>query len=91
MGMHRTTADSKLVAEDRRLWRRVWWGVFIRDRHAAAATGRPYRINEEFNDIEMPERDDFDSEDAYLRFYHSVKLAKLGKGRSLLWSHAAIC
>lgn len=79
MGMHRTTANSKLVDEDRRLWRRVWWSIFIRDRHAAAASGRPYRINEEFNDIELPEREDFDSEDTYLRFYYSVKLAKLGK------------
>jgi hypothetical protein len=79
MGMHRTTANSRLVDEDRRLWRRVWWAVYIRDRHAAAATGRPYRIHEDFNDIELPQREDFDTEESFLRFFYSVKLAKLGE------------
>lgn len=77
MGLHITSAGLELDEEDKRLRRRLWWGVFIRDRQAAVATARPYRIHEQFNDIDLPQREDFDTEEMFLRFFYSVKLARL--------------
>lgn len=31
MGMHRTTAKSALKPEDRKLWRKIWWSLYVRD------------------------------------------------------------
>lgn len=77
VGMHRTTANSKLVEADRRLWKRIWWAVYIRDRHSAAATGRPYRIHDIFNDIELPERADFASDREHSFFVQHIRLAQI--------------
>jgi hypothetical protein len=29
MGMHRTTINSKLPSADRRMWRRIWWCLYV--------------------------------------------------------------
>ncbi|TPX11539.1 uncharacterized protein E0L32_007750 [Thyridium curvatum] len=47
MGMHRSTEQSCLSPRTRSLWKRIWWSLYIRDRHVSAALGRPYRIRDQ--------------------------------------------
>jgi Fungal specific transcription factor domain len=58
-GMHRNAEESKLSGADKRLWRRIWWTLFTRDRSAAVAFGRPVMINMDNSDVEMVSEDDF--------------------------------
>ena len=58
-GMHRSTKQSRLSVADQRLWTRIWWTLYSRDRSVAVALGRPAHINLEGSDIEMVCEDDF--------------------------------
>ena len=40
IGMHRSVESSQLSKADKRLWKRVWWTIFTRDRSCAVALGR---------------------------------------------------
>jgi hypothetical protein len=50
---------SQLSRSDKRLWKRIWWTLFSRDRSVAVALGRPVAINPEDSDVEMISEDDF--------------------------------
>ncbi|KAI7470036.1 hypothetical protein KC351_g12878 [Hortaea werneckii] len=58
-GMHRSVEGSQLSKADKRLWKRIWWTLFTRDRSVAVALGRPVSINIEDSDVEMVSEDDF--------------------------------
>ena len=58
-GMHRTVEGSQLPKSDKRLWKRIWWTLFTRDRSVAVALGRPVHINLDDSDVEMLTEDDF--------------------------------
>ncbi|TID23495.1 cutinase transcription factor 1 alpha [Venturia nashicola] len=58
-GMHRSVEGSQLSQSDKRLWKRIWWTLFSRDRSVAVALGRPVAINPEDSDVEMISEDDF--------------------------------
>ncbi|KAK4548221.1 hypothetical protein LTR36_010090 [Oleoguttula mirabilis] len=58
-GMHRSVEGSQLSQADKRLWKRIWWTLFTRDRSVAVALGRPVSINIEDSDVEMVSEDDF--------------------------------
>ncbi|KAJ4291782.1 Transcriptional activator of fatty acid utilization [Kalmusia sp. IMI 367209] len=58
-GMHRSVEGSQLSKSDKRLWKRIWWSLFSRDRSVAVALGRPVAINPEDSDVEMITEDDF--------------------------------
>ncbi|KAF2141525.1 uncharacterized protein K452DRAFT_319116 [Aplosporella prunicola CBS 121167] len=58
-GMHRSVEGSQLTRSDKRLWKRIWWTLFSRDRSVAVALGRPVAINPEDSDVEMISEDDF--------------------------------
>ncbi|KAK5685600.1 Transcriptional activator of fatty acid utilization [Elasticomyces elasticus] len=63
-GMHRSVEHSQLSRADKRLWKRIWWTLFTRDRSATVAVGRPTGINNQDSDVEMVSEDDFiDDED----------------------------
>lgn len=51
--------SSQLSRQDKRLWKRVWWSLFTRDRSVAVALGRPVSINTDDSDVEMITEDDF--------------------------------
>jgi hypothetical protein len=87
-GMNRSTRASKLSRMDQRLWRRIWWVLFTRDRLAAAALGQPCIINDDHCDVEMITEDDFvegeppqsadDGRRAHVRFFlHYVDICKI--------------
>ena len=50
---------SQLSRPDKRLWKRIWWTLFTRDRSVAVALGRPVHINTDDSDVEMVGEDDF--------------------------------
>jgi hypothetical protein len=58
-GMHRSVEGSQLSKADKRLWKRIWWTLFTRDRSVAVALGRPVHINTDDSDVEMVCEDDF--------------------------------
>lgn len=58
-GMHRSTDDFDLSIADRRLWKRIWWTLYTRDRSIAVVLDRPVFINYEDIDVEMLGEDDF--------------------------------
>lgn len=51
--------NSQLTRQDKRLWKRVWWSLFTRDRSVAVALGRPVSINTDDSDVEMITEEDF--------------------------------
>ena len=62
-GMHRSVESSLLKVADKRLWKRIWWTLFTRDRSVAVALGRPLHINTDDSDVEMISEDDFIEDD----------------------------
>lgn len=62
-GLHRSTERSGLSLMDRRLWKRIWWTLYIRDR-STAMLGQAVQIHTEDSDLEMIGPDDF-SDDEY--------------------------
>jgi hypothetical protein len=62
-GMHRSVEQSQLNKSDKRLWKRIWWTLFTRDRSVAVALGRPVHINLDDADVEMLSEDDFIEDD----------------------------
>ncbi|RPB03737.1 hypothetical protein L873DRAFT_1826013 [Choiromyces venosus 120613-1] len=58
-GMHRSVEHSQLSKTDKRLWKRIWWTLFTRDRMVAVALGRPVHINTDDSDVEMVQEEDF--------------------------------
>ncbi|KAM3079799.1 Transcriptional activator of fatty acid utilization [Clarireedia jacksonii] len=58
-GMHRNPERSGLSAADKRLWKRIWWTLYTRDRSVAVALGRAAHINLEDSDMEMIRAEDF--------------------------------
>jgi hypothetical protein len=57
--MHRSVEGSQLGKADKRLWKRIWWTLFTRDRSVAVALGRPVHINTDDSDVEMVSEEDF--------------------------------
>lgn len=55
---------SQLSRPDKRLWKRIWWTLFTRDRSVAVALGRPVHINTDDSDVEMVTEDDFVEDEA---------------------------
>jgi len=61
---------SQLSRPDKRLWKRIWWTLFTRDRSVAVALGRPVHINTDDSDVEMVAEDDFlEDEDDHISRY----------------------
>lgn len=56
--------DSQLSLPEKRMWKRIWWTLFTRDRSVAVALGRPVHINTEDSDVEMVTEEDFMEDDA---------------------------
>ncbi|KAK5052670.1 hypothetical protein LTR84_002535 [Exophiala bonariae] len=71
-GMHRTTQNSTLTLRDRRLWKRIWWSLYVRDRHCSANIGRPMRIRDDDNDVEPLDESDFEDDIVQCRSITSI-------------------
>lgn len=65
MGLHRTPWSGSRSPHSTlrpRLFRRIWWSCFMRDRWLCLALGRPMRINLEDCQVQMPEPEDITME-----------------------------
>ena len=66
LGLHRSpesfNANNRLPEQRRRLFRRIWWACFVRDRWLSLVKGRPMRIHLEDCDVPRPSMDDITRE-----------------------------
>ncbi|KAI9746365.1 MAG: hypothetical protein M1818_000077 [Claussenomyces sp. TS43310] len=62
IGLHRNTEKSNMDPRKRKLWKRIWWSCFMRDRLVALGMRRPTRIKDGDYDVPMLEYDDFELE-----------------------------
>ncbi|RLV95706.1 hypothetical protein JA1_000711 [Spathaspora sp. JA1] len=91
-GFQRDVSNSRnLTTSEKKLWRRIWWCLFEKDRNVAIAFGRPIVIDLNDCDVPMLTIDDFNEDDPELGivspypvnetqalyFIHLVKLAEI--------------
>ena len=60
IGLHRNPERSNMDPQRKRLWRRIWWSLYMRDRLVALGMRRPTRIKSEDYDVPMMTIDDFE-------------------------------
>ncbi|KAF2813290.1 uncharacterized protein BDZ99DRAFT_253225 [Mytilinidion resinicola] len=60
IGLHRNPDKSNMDAKRTKLWKRIWWSTYMRDRLIALGMRRPTRIKTEDYDVPMLTLDDFD-------------------------------
>lgn len=59
IGLHRNPENSSMDPDRKKLWKRIWWSCFMRDRLVALGMRRPTRINSEDCDVPMLTLSDF--------------------------------
>ncbi|CAN6603154.1 hypothetical protein TRVA0_002S02278 [Trichomonascus vanleenenianus] len=89
IGLHRSVEKSSMAPSDKKMWKRIFWCLFVRDRYTASALGRPTMINLEDTDVPMITMEDLNEDEpgnpsVYpqnrkhgLFFIHSVKLSEI--------------
>jgi hypothetical protein len=60
IGLHRNPERSNMSEKKTKLWKRIWWSTYMRDRLIALGMRRPTRIKTEDYDVPMLTIDDFD-------------------------------
>lgn len=91
IGLHRNPERSSMDMKRRKLWKRMWWALFMRDRMIALGMRRPTRVKSEDCDVPMLTLDDFEFQavpDSITCISKDCAVAKdVGKQRQL----AAMC
>ncbi|KAF3007033.1 hypothetical protein E8E15_000258 [Penicillium rubens] len=59
-GMHVMSKLSFLNTKDQKLWKRIWWALYVRDQQTSAALGLPPRIRDEDCQVADLEAADFE-------------------------------
>ncbi|EEY17984.1 cutinase transcription factor 1 beta [Verticillium alfalfae VaMs.102] len=62
IGLHRNPATTSMPLRKQKLWKRIWWSCFMRDRLVALGMRRPTRIKDEDYDVPMLTENDFEIE-----------------------------
>ncbi|KAG9232109.1 cutinase transcription factor 1 beta [Amylocarpus encephaloides] len=62
IGLHRNPEKSNMDPERKKLWKRIWWSTFMRDRLVALGMRRPTRVKDEDFDVPMLTLDDFETQ-----------------------------
>ncbi|KAM3081375.1 hypothetical protein ACMFMG_004845 [Clarireedia jacksonii] len=60
IGLHRNTENANMEPQKKKLWKRIWWSCFMRDRLVALGMRRPTRVKDGDYDVAMLTVDDFD-------------------------------
>ncbi|KAF1841149.1 uncharacterized protein K460DRAFT_380866 [Cucurbitaria berberidis CBS 394.84] len=60
IGLHRNPDNTNLDSRRVKLWKRIWWSTYMRDRLIALGMRRPTRIKSEDFDVPMLTLDDFE-------------------------------
>jgi hypothetical protein len=58
LGLHRMGEHSSVPVSKRKLWQRIWWGLYVRDRYSAIAMDKPLMIDIGDCNIPMLTEDD---------------------------------
>lgn len=62
IGLHRNPGSTNMTPRKQKLWKRIWWSCFMRDRLVALGMRRPTRIKDEDFDVPMLTEADFEIE-----------------------------
>ncbi len=62
IGINCDTSEAGIDMKTRKLWKRIWWCCFLRDRLISLGMRRPMRIPEKEFDLPMLELEDFETE-----------------------------
>lgn len=60
IGLNCDTSNSPLSLEKQKLWKRIWWCCYMRDRLVALGMRRPIRVREDDFTVPMLETSDFE-------------------------------
>ncbi|KAI9371933.1 fungal-specific transcription factor domain-containing protein [Aspergillus egyptiacus] len=60
IGLHRDPANSRMDIRRQRMWKRIWWSTYTRDRLIALGMRRPMRVKDDDCDVPMLTLDDFE-------------------------------
>ncbi|UKZ93985.1 Cutinase transcription factor 1 beta [Trichoderma asperellum] len=60
IGLHRNPEVTTMAVPTQKLWKRIWWSCFMRDRLIALGMRRPTRIKDEDFDVPMLAESDFE-------------------------------
>jgi hypothetical protein len=60
IGLHRNPETTSIPPLKQKLWKRIWWSCFMRDRLIALGMRRPTRIKDEDFDVPMLTENDFE-------------------------------
>jgi hypothetical protein len=60
IGLHRNPENSNMDLRKKKLWKRIWWSCFMRDRLIALGMRRPTRVKDEDYDVPMLTESDFE-------------------------------
>ncbi|KAF8534335.1 fungal-specific transcription factor domain-containing protein [Trichophaea hybrida] len=60
IGLHRNPENSNMDSKRQKLWKRIWWSCYMRDRLVALGMRRPTRIKTEDCDVPMLTMEDFE-------------------------------
>ncbi|KAI9149184.1 cutinase transcription factor 1 beta [Paramyrothecium foliicola] len=60
IGLHRNPETTSIPPTKQKLWKRIWWSCFMRDRLIALGMRRPTRIKDEDFDVPMLTESDFE-------------------------------
>lgn len=61
IGLHRNPSRTAMPLCKQKLWKRIWWSCFMRDRLIALGMRRPTRIKDEDFDVPMLKFEDFET------------------------------
>ncbi|OJJ73165.1 hypothetical protein ASPBRDRAFT_493470 [Aspergillus brasiliensis CBS 101740] len=79
VGLHRSTRHVALPLEDKRLWKKIWWVLFIRDRQISSGTGKPMMIDERDCDVEDLTTEDFVDGESVETAYFTISLVQIAR------------
>ncbi|KAL2862154.1 fungal-specific transcription factor domain-containing protein [Aspergillus pseudodeflectus] len=60
IGLHRDPANSRMDIRRQRMWKRIWWSTYTRDRLIALGMRRPMRVKDDDCDVPMLTLEDFE-------------------------------
>ena len=60
IGLHRNPEKSNMEPNKKKLWKRIWWSCFMRDRLVALGMRRPTRVKDEDFDVPLLTEKDFE-------------------------------
>jgi len=82
-GFHRTLNDT-LSSHDKKIWKIVWWNLYIKDISTSVAFGRPKIIHLEDCDVEMIKSTDFPEDVSWEDSESFIQMIKLSEIMSIV-------